>query len=212
MVIQVDRKMSMAKVQEIVNNIEKEVEKNIPGSDISVRTHSIHLDNETIIDSVHALAGSHNVSIHEVLVDELGECKCISYHVEILDSLNAKEAHVIASELERSIREELGEKVIINSHIEPMKNSTVLSQELTKQEEERIVLDIRRASSAVSNLNNLHDFVIRKTGNGYFISFHCVFLEDMTLEDVHDAVSELEDLIKDKISGARRVIIHAEPD
>jgi len=212
MVIQVDRKMSMARVQKIIVNIEKEVEKNIPGSDISVRTHSIHLDNETIIDSVHALAGSHNVSIHEVLVDELGECKCISYHIEIVDSLNAREAHMIASELEKSIKEELGEKVIINSHIEPMKNSAVLSQELTKQEEEKIASDVKKISSAVSNLSNLHDFVIRKTGNNYFISFHCVFLENMTLEEVHDAVSELEDLIKDKIKGVRRVIIHAEPD
>ncbi|MFA5431574.1 MAG: cation diffusion facilitator family transporter [Candidatus Paceibacterota bacterium] len=212
MVIQIDRKMSMVKVQKIINNIEKEVEKDIPSSDISVRTRSIHLDNENINDSIHALAGSHNISIHEVAVDDLGGCKCISYHVEISDSLNAKEAHKIANELEMSIKEELGEQIIINSHIEPFKNNTILSQELMKKDEEEIVLEIKKISVLVKDLNNLHSFVIRKIDNGYFISLHCVFLENMTLENVHNAVSELESLIKDKIKEVRRIIIHAEPE
>lgn len=210
MVIQVDRKMSMEKVQKIINNIEKEVEAIIPNSDISVRTRSIHLDNETIIDSIHVLAENHNVSIHEVVVDELDGCKCISYHVEI-PSLNAKEAHKIASDLEKSINGELGEEIIINSHIEPIKNRAVLSQELTKEEQNEIIAEITKISSAVNSLSDLHDFVIRKSNYGYFISLHCVFLDNMILDDVHDAVTELEYLIKGKIKGTERVIIHAEP-
>jgi len=211
MVIQVDRKMSMERVQRIINNIEREVEKNIPNSDISVRTHSIHLDNETIIDSIHVLAGNYNISIHEVVVDELDGCKCISYHVEVPNCSKAKEAHEIATDLEKSIREELGEEIIINSHIEPTKNEAVLSQELTEKEEKEMIADIKNVCCVVDKLNNLHDFVIRKTDNGYFISLHCVFLDNMTLEEVHSAVSELEYLIKGKINGVGRVIIHAEP-
>jgi cation diffusion facilitator family transporter len=211
MVIQIDRKMSMERVQKIINNIEKEVERNIPNSDISVRTHSIHLDNETIIDSIHVLASSHNASIHDVVVDESGGCKCISYHIEVANCVNAKDAHKIASDLEKSIREELGTEIIINSHIEPIKTDAVSSRQLTKEEVEKLILEIKMISSVISSLSDLHDFIIRKTANGYFISFHCIFLDNMTLEDVHCAVSELEYSIKGKIRGVNRVIIHAEP-
>ncbi|MCK9445368.1 cation-efflux pump [bacterium] len=211
MVIQIDRKMSMAKVQKIISDIEREVEKSIPGSDISVRTHSIHMDNESIVDSIHALAGSHNVSIHEVMVDELGGCKCISYHIEVCDSFSVKEAHEIASEVEKSIKEELGEEVIINSHIEPMKSDVVSNSELKEEEVKKMIVMIKEIGLVIKEISDSHDFIIRKTGNEYFVSFHCTVSEDMALEDVHDVVSDLEFLIKDKIKEIKRVIIHAEP-
>lgn len=211
MVIQVDRKMSMARVQRIISDIEKEVEKNIPGSDVSVRTRSIHLDNESIIDSIYVLAGSHDAPIHDVRIDELNGCKCISYHIEVCDSFNAKQAHLIASNLEKLIKEELGEEVIINSHIEPMKSDAVNNCELREEEIERIVLIIREIGSSVEEIDDLHDFIVRKIDNGYFISFHCRVPEDMILENVHSAVSELEFMIKNKIKEIKRLIIHAEP-
>lgn len=211
MVIQIDRKMSMARVQEIISNVEREVERNIPNSDISVRTRSIHLDNETIIDSIHALAGRHDISIHEVVVDELDGCKCVSYHIEVCDCLNVKEAHLIASKLEMSIKEELGEEIIINSHIEPMKSEAELSHDLTKEEREKIFTLISAIGLEVKELDNLHNFMIRKMRGGYFISLHCTVPGDMAIERVHNAVSELERLIKGRIEGVGRVVIHAEP-
>lgn len=211
MVVQVDRKMSMARVQKIISNIEREVEKNIPGSDISVRTRSIHLDNETIVDSISALAGSHGISIHEILIDELNGCKCISYHIEVSDCLNTKEAHGIANDLEKSIKEELGGEIIINSHIEPLKSDIMSSRELLKEEEERAISTIKEIGSNIKKLSDFHDFIIRKTDGGYFISLHCLVLEDVPLEDAHNAVSNFEYLIKNNIKDVERVVIHTEP-
>jgi cation diffusion facilitator family transporter len=211
MVIQIDRKMSMARVQKIIIKIEKEVEKNIPGSDISICTRAVHLDNETIIDSIHALAGSHDISIHGILIDELKGCKCISYHIEVSDCLNIKEAHKIANELEKSIKEELGGEIIINSHIEPIRSSAVLSRELMVGEEKNMISMIKEIGSSAKELNDFHNFVIKKANDGYFISFHCLVLEDMPLEVVHNAISNLEYAIKDKMKDIKRVIIHAEP-
>lgn len=211
MVIQVDRKKSMAKVGEIISNIAKEVEKNIPGSDISVRTHPIHLNDETIIDLINILAGKNDVSIHGVAVDELGGCKCISYHVEVSDCLNARDAHKVASDFEKTIKEELGGEVTVNCHIEPVRNGAALSYELEKEEEGRLMELIKEISLEIKEVSGLHNFIIRKIDGGYFISFHCLVAGDLPLEEVHEVVDGFERLIKERIREARRVIIHAEP-
>lgn len=211
MVVQVDRKLSMAKVQEIVNNIEEEVEKNIPGSDISIRTHSIHLDSETIIDLINVLAGKNNVSIHGIAVDELSGCKCISYHMEVSDCLNARDAHQAASIFEKAIKEEMGDEVMVNSHIEPVRSGAILNYELDKKEEEDLIILIKELSLEIKEVSGLHNFIVRKIDDGYFISFHCLVMGEMPLEEVHNIVDEFERLIKDRIKKAKRVVIHAEP-
>lgn len=209
--VQVSRKISVARAQEIVNKIEEEAEKQIPGSDILVRTCSRQMDNETIIDTVQAIAAKNDFSVHDVIVDRLDCKQYISYDVEVPDNLTTKEAHDAATLLEDSIKEEVGNDIIINSHIEPMKCEAILSAELSKEEMNLVFLALNKTDEEVEEISDLHNLLVRKIGEKFFVSFHCLVPGDLSLEKAHNITSRFEYLMKDKMKDIKRVVIHIEP-
>ena len=209
--IQVSRKISVARAQKIVNKIEEEAEKQIPGSDILVRTCSKQMDNETIIDTVQAIAAKNDFSVHDVIVDRLDCKQYISYDVEVPDNLTTKEAHDAATLLEDSIKEEVGNDIVINSHIEPMKCEAILSAELSKEEMDLVSSALNKTDEEVEEISDLHNLLVRKIGDKFFVSFHCLVPGDLSLEKAHNITSRFEYLMKDKMKDIKRVVIHIEP-
>ncbi|MFA5169291.1 MAG: cation diffusion facilitator family transporter [Candidatus Paceibacterota bacterium] len=209
--IQVSRKISVAKAHDISAKVEEATEKKIPGSDILVKICSKQMDNETIVDAVQAIAAKNDFSVHDVIVDRLDSKQYISYDVEVLDTLTAKEAHDAATILEESIKEEVGNEIIINSHIEPMKCEAILSSELSEEEMESISSALNKTDKEVEEISDLHNLLVRKIGEKFFVSFHCLVPGDLSLEKAHNVTSRFEYLMKDKMKDIKRVVIHIEP-
>ncbi|MDD4409074.1 MAG: cation diffusion facilitator family transporter [Candidatus Pacebacteria bacterium] len=213
LLVSIDRKFSAIKSQEVVKEIERRIKEIIPQSDIVVHTQAVQLSDETIVESVQVLAAKKNLLIHSVVVDRLGEKKYISYHLELPEDLSMKEAHLIATELEDSIREGFGDESIeLNSHIEPLKNNSTLSEKADQKDIDSILSMMNSLDGEIEEIKNLHNILIRKIDGGFFISFHCICSSELDLETVHDATNRFEYLIKERIKEVRRVVIHVEPE
>jgi divalent metal cation (Fe/Co/Zn/Cd) transporter len=122
-----------------------------------------------------------------------------------------QEAHEIATNLEESVRNELGEGIELNSHIEPLRNESVLSSDISKEEMEKVVSVLMEADKEVEEISEIHNILVRKIGDKFFASFHCLAPADLSIELVHDATNKFEYLMKNSMKEIKRVVIHVEP-
>jgi len=209
-IVSVNHKLSVDKVHEISQNIETEIKKEIPDADMVVNIKPVKSDDETIVESIKTLALKNGFSVHDVIVDNLDEKQYISYDLELPDNLTIKEAHDIATNFEKSIKEEVGDGVELNSHIEPIKKHAILSSNVTKEEQEKIMNIVKEIDKDIEEIFEPHNILIRKIEDKTFISFHCFAPQDLSLEKVHNITMKFEYLLKEKLPELKRVVIHVE--
>jgi cation diffusion facilitator family transporter len=157
---------------------------------------------------IHGVRGVHNILISKVAeVESIG----VSLHVQVNKDAPLSEAHALADAVEDSIRRHLGNVDNITVHLEPhmaeLARVRPASSEIKKS-----INDLILARNDVERINKTDvyatDFDVLK------IDIVCVFKKDsgveMTIEQAHKRVSELEELIRSKYPGSI-VTIHAEP-
>jgi len=212
MAVQINRKYSLAKAQEIVKSVEKGIEDHIPGSDAVINARSVQLNNETIVETVQTLARNNDLAVHDIIIDDLDGRRHISYDLEVSDTLTVAEAHAVASKFEQTVKNEIGgDDIELNSHIEPLKNEAVLSSNVTAAEMSLVMAAVNAADLEVAEIEEPHNILVRKIGRKFFVSLHCLAPADLSIETVHNAASRFEYLMKDKMAGIKRVVVHVEP-
>lgn len=209
--IAVARTLPLERVAEIKEQVTHRIQEEMPGADVMVMTHPLALDDETILDRVLVIAASQGVPVHHVTVQHVEERVSVSFDLEVDGRQSMAQAHVTASALERGIRQELGDEIEVESHIEPLQTDAVTGTELPWAEYRRIRDEIEALADATPLLIDAHEIRIRATEVGLYLSLHCHVPPDASVEDAHDAVSALEQKIRGQIDGVRRIIVHAEP-
>ncbi len=208
--VRVSRTYSLARAKEITRRVEEEIERHLPGSDAVVQAKPVQLDSETIVETVQALAARQQAAVHDVIVDTLDDRQYVSYDLEVPDSLTVREAHDLASKFEQAVKDEIGD-VELNSHIEPLKHEAILSSNVSEEEMGRVLAAIGETDREVGEISDVHNVLVRKIGDKFFVSLHCLAPGEMSIEVVHGAASRFEYLMKDKMRGIKRVVIHVEP-
>jgi divalent metal cation (Fe/Co/Zn/Cd) transporter len=205
----VGRTLPLARVQEASREAAKRVRGEYPDADIVVHTQPLALDNETIADRVKWIAANQGLSAFRVAVQRVGEQLYVTFDLEVPAHQSIRDAHDVATGLENAVRNELGEDVVIDSHISPLLSDRTV--ETTLEDAPDVVATIEQEGHATPYLVDVHNIQIRRSATGRYISFHCRFQDDTPLEQVEGAVRQLEHRLYDRIPGARRVVAHAEP-
>jgi cation diffusion facilitator family transporter len=209
--IAVGRTLSLERVAEIKQEVTRRVQCELPDADVLVTTQPLALDDETILDRVQVIAASQGVPVHHVTVQHVEERISVSFDLEVDGRQTMAQAHVTASALERAIRQELGDEIEVESHIEPLQTDAVAGSELPWADFRRIRDEIEALAEGTPLLIDAHEIRVRATEVGLYLSLHCHVPPESSVEHAHDAVSELEQKIRRKIAGVRRIIVHAEP-
>jgi divalent metal cation (Fe/Co/Zn/Cd) transporter len=212
MILDVSRTLSLERVQSICNAVEERIRELLPVADITINTKPIALDCETIAERVHTIGINHNLYVHNICSNIVGDKKHISFDVEVEHNLTIREAHEVVSALERDIRREFDTDLDISAHIDPSRSEERKSQSVSLDEEAAVKKIIARAADTIDRIREVHDIQIRKTEKEkLFITLHCSFDDGVLLEDVHSITSQLESALYQFIPNAGQVIIHAEP-
>jgi cation diffusion facilitator family transporter len=209
--VAINRKYSVNRAHEIIRQARDKIKNEMAEAEVIIHAESIRPDSETIVEKVQALAAKHNLAVHDVVVDELDGRQYISYDLEVPDAFTVKEAHDLATLIEEEIKEEMGGGIELNSHIEPLKNEAILSSNVGREEFEKVMNVLKKTDQEVGEISDVHNVLVRKIGEKYFVSFHCLAPADISLERVHDVTSRFEYLMKDKMADIKRVVIHVEP-
>jgi divalent metal cation (Fe/Co/Zn/Cd) transporter len=142
--------------------------------------------------------------VHNVRVLSVDSGIEVSLHLKLPGDLSLDEAHEIAEDVERAIRDAVPEVASVQTHIEPLTEAREGMRVRGDRElVERIVRDV--AGKAPEDLRFLH------TDEG-LVAYLTLRLErDTPLADAHGAASRIEEAIRRERPEIADVIVHTEP-
>jgi cation diffusion facilitator family transporter len=207
----ISRTLSLDRVSEVKNQLGARVRAAMPVADLSVTTFSLALDDESLRERILMIAAYHGRAIHHVTVQHLGERLSISLDLEVDGKQSLAEAHETATALETAIVAELGEEVEVDTHIEPLMNDEIAGIDAPGDLTAAVAASIHAIAAENPSVLDAHDVRVRRSTSGLFISFHCTFSPDRTVDFVHSTVSLIETKLREQWPNAYRILTHAEP-
>ena len=210
---------------ESAHNISAKVENNISksltdsGLHVKPRNITVHFEPvlgvnmppelaiETAASQVSGVRGVHNVIISKIANSNLMDA---SLHIQVNRSATLAEAHSIANAVEDSIKKQLTGIENITVHLEPVMPDVVGMEPIS----DSTIYDVIRKSvlgSTSSSVKKVDRIGIYRTSENILkIDVNCSFSSEMTIEQIHERVSEIEKDIRIKYPRSI-VTIHAEP-
>jgi cation diffusion facilitator family transporter len=211
--------ISFENAHDISAQVENNVAKSLsgPGLDVKPRNITVHfeptgssdLPPESIIEKaagrVSGVKGVHNILVSKIgSTDSVG----ISLHIQVNRSATLTEAHSIANAVEDSIRKRLRGAGSITVHLEPLMPDVSDMEPVADDSMQGSIRETILGASDVKKVGKVETY--RAVGNVLIIDVDCAFSSEMTIEQIHERVSEIEKQIRAKYP-ASIVTIHAEP-
>ncbi len=197
---------------EEAHRISADVEKNIKQSIANSKV-TVHFEpswKEVPIDylvhnaasAVGGVAGIHNIS-HSTAKEGV----FISLHVMVDRNMSLVDAHKVSDEIESRIKNSVENVNHITIHLEPYVSipQSAPVEDLTI--EERVTAIIR----GYPNVKKIGRVITFQLQDVFKVDIDCSFDGSLTIEEVHDIISEIENKIKTEIKNAI-VTIHPEPN
>lgn len=209
--IRVSRTLPLDQVQGICDAVTTALAGSLPEADCFIKAEPLALDDESIIDTVQVVARRRGFLVHDIAVETLGGQRHVSFDIEVDEKMNIKDAHDIASSIENGIRGELGDDVLVDTHIDPRRFSVRAGAPLAPQVHVDLAGRISALARQVPKVEEVHEVQLRQGEDGLYVSLHCLFPPATPVREVHRATAVVEQRLREHVDGIGRVIVHAEP-
>ncbi|WP_426434845.1 cation-efflux pump [Bradyrhizobium genosp. P] len=206
----VPRTYPIDRVEEIKRKAQEAVTKTFGDADLTFTAVPVARDNESVRERIMVIARNSGVAIHHVTVHDLGGKLTVAIDLEVDGDMALNAAHDIAHDLERAIREDFGEDVEVDTHIEPLEPELPSGTDAAPDRVETIKGALTRFA-AEGAIHDIHNVRVRDTDAGEIVNFHCRATPSMSVIKVHEAVDEIERALRRAFPTIKRVISHAEP-
>jgi divalent metal cation (Fe/Co/Zn/Cd) transporter len=209
-IVQVPRTYPIDRIDEIKRKAQDAVSRVLDDADLTFTAVPVARDNESVRERIMVIARNSGLAIHHVTVHDLGGKLTVSIDLEVDGDMALNAAHDIAHELERSIRDEFGEDVEVDTHIEPLEPELPLGADAAPDRVEAIKTALARFA-AEGAIDDIHSVRVRNTDAGEIVNFHCRAAPSMSVIKVHENVDAIERALRRAFPTVKRVISHAEP-
>ena len=209
-IVQVPRTYPIDRIEEIKRKAQAAVGKALENADLTFTAVPVARDNESVRERIMVIARNSGLAVHHVTVHDLGGKLTVSIDLEVDGDMALTAAHDIAHGLERSIRDEFGEDVEVDTHIEPLEPELPLGTDAAPDRVEAIKAALSRFA-ANGAIHDVHSVRVRDTDAGEIVNFHCRAAPSMSVIKVHQNVDEIERALRRAFPTVKRVISHAEP-
>jgi cation diffusion facilitator family transporter len=208
--VQVPRTYPIDRVDQIKKRAQDAVAKALDDADLTFTAVPVARDNESVRERIMVIARNSGLAVHHVTVHDLGGRLTVSIDLEVDGDMALNAAHDIAQELERNIRDEFGEDVEVDTHIEPLEPELPHGVDAAPDRVATIKTALARFA-ADGAIHDVHNVRVRDTDAGEIVNFHCRAAPSMSVIKVHDSVDEIERALRRAFPTVKRVISHAEP-
>ena len=206
----VPRTYPIDRVEAIKKTAQEAVSQVLGDADLTFTAVPVARDNESVRERIMVIARNSGLAVHHVTVHDLGDKLTVSIDLEVDGDMQLSAAHDIAHELERSIREDFGEDVEVDTHIEPLEPELPHGTDAAPERVETIKAALARFA-ADGAIHDIHNVRVRDTDAGEIVNFHCRAAPSMSVIKVHESVDEIERALRRAFPTIKRVISHAEP-
>jgi divalent metal cation (Fe/Co/Zn/Cd) transporter len=183
-------------IQDVVVHVEPE---NAPGG-----------GPEATIPALRALAEELDISLHDITARQVEGAYHVDAHISMDGALSLGQAHTMVSQFEEQSEAQIDHLTEIVTHIEPLDEdrglpyaSRVLADDVTRA--------IRDQLQELDGPGMCHEVRVYPVGDNWEASLHYVLDEQMSLQEAHRIISQIEGRLRDAIPRLDRVVIHAEP-
>jgi cation diffusion facilitator family transporter len=208
--VQVPRTFPIDRVDEMKRQAQTAVTAALGDADLTFTAVPVARDSESVQERIMVIARNSGLAVHHVTVHDLGGKLTVSIDLEVDGEMALIAAHDIAHDLERNIREEFGEDVEVDTHIEPLEPELPLGSDAAPDRVEAIKAALSRFA-ADGAIHDIHNVRVRNTDAGEIVNFHCRAAPSMSVTRVHENVDEIERALRRAFPTVKRVISHAEP-
>jgi cation diffusion facilitator family transporter len=208
--VQVPRTYPIDRVDEIKRQAQATVSAALEDADLTFTAVPVARDNESVRERIMVIARNSGLAVHHVTVHDLGERLTVSIDLEVDGEMTLTAAHDIAQGLERNIRDEFGEDVEVDTHIEPLEPELPHGTDAAPERVEAIRAALAQFATP-SAIHDIHNVRVRDTDAGEIVNFHCRAAPSMSVIKVHESVDEIERALRRAFPTVKRVISHAEP-
>jgi cation diffusion facilitator family transporter len=195
---------------ELVRSATEAVHRAIPTADVVIHTVPRQARAESIFDRVRAVAARHNVAVHDLSVQSHHGKLHVELHIELDETMRLLEAHSFVSRLESEILREAPEIDSVLTHIES-EPATIEQPEEMVEEDRRIEKALRDAAAHYEEIVDVHQILVGRTAEHITLSCHCTLPDNLSMRQVHEVITSLEDRFKLDCPEVHRVTIHPEP-
>lgn len=209
--VAVSRTLPLDRVTAIKGNVEAELQRQMPGMELTVTTDPVALSNETVLDRVMVIARNRALAVHHVTVHDLKGKLAVSLDLEVDGKLSLRAAHDLADGLETAIAAEIGASVEVETHIEPLQPQDASGREAPPERVKAVQIALSELAAETRNVRDVHDVRVRETDDGEIVNFHCRVDPQLSVQTVHENVDALERALRVRSPSIKRVIGHAEP-
>ncbi|WP_161539612.1 cation diffusion facilitator family transporter [Paramagnetospirillum kuznetsovii] len=208
-VVKVGRTMHLEQVEALRRAVIERLKSDLPEVQPMVIAEPLTLDDESITETVRGLAATRGLAVHHVGVAAMDGHPHVSFDLEVDESLTIAAAHAIATTLEDELKAELGAEVTIDSHIDPRRKEVFTDAQPAGHRQ----AEIRAALAGLADglVDKVHHLEVQEREDGLYVSFHCLFPDDVPIGQAHQATARLEHRLRDTVPGIARVVVHAEP-
>ena len=209
-IVKVPRTYPIDRVEEIKQKAQDAVTKAFGEADLTFTAVPVALDNESVRERIMVIARNSGLAVHHVTVHDLGGKLTVSIDLEVDGDMSLTAAHDVAQSLERSIEDEFGADVEVDTHIEPLEPELPFGTDASSDRIETIKAALSRFAADTS-IHDIHNVRVRDTEAGEIVNFHCRAAPSMSVIKVHESVDEIERALRRAFPTVKRVISHAEP-
>jgi len=208
--IDVDRNQSVERTHQIAEAVEAGIREIAPGADVVVHTDPREVEREALARRVRAVAYRNQMAVHNISLHEEGERISVDLHLEVDDDLSLEEAHELASHIERDLQEDMPRIASVTTHLESRGTGVDDGLDVTAAEP-ALVARITTVTDAIMGAPSCHDVSLRRRGATLSVALHCTFPKELSIVEVHDVSTRIEQGLLKRIPGLARVLVHAEP-
>jgi cation diffusion facilitator family transporter len=206
----VPRTYPIDRVEAIKKNAQAAVSEALGDADLTFTAVPVARDNESVRERIMVIARNSGLAVHHVTVHDLGGKLTVSIDLEVDGDMELLAAHGIAHELERNIREDFGEDVEVDTHIEPLEPELPHGTDAAPERVE-VIKAALTGFAGNGAIHDIHNVRVRDTDAGEIVNFHCRAAPSMSVIKVHEHVDEIERALRRAFPSIKRVISHAEP-
>jgi divalent metal cation (Fe/Co/Zn/Cd) transporter len=180
-------------------------------AEITVTTHPLKLDTETIQQRAQIIAANYGAHVHHITAHCVDDRLSLSFDLEVDGKLPLSEAHRIATELEADMLAEFGPATEVETHIEPLQDATLAGRDADVATLADVAAALTRLAAEDGILSDVHNVRARQTAHGLIVIFHCRTAPERTVAEIHGTVDDLERRLRASVPGIWRTVAHAEP-
>ena len=209
-IAKVPRTYPIDRVEAIKKTAQKAVSEALGDADLTFTAVPVARDNESVRERIMVIARNSGLAVHHVTVHDLGEKLIVGIDLEVDADMELAAAHEVTRVLERDIREDFGEDVEVDTHIEPLEPELPHGTDASPARVETIKAALSRFAVGGA-IHDIHNVRVRDTDAGEVVNFHCRAAPSMSVIKVHENVDEIERALRRAFPTIKRVISHAEP-